>query len=102
MLLKFALLIVLFQPVEPTVTLVFGANEPTVAMTVTEAQKRLKTETDLKWQVALTLALGTSPAEPRCITWEQHVAEVTSWWAAPERVYVDCEDPRVGPPGGKQ
>lgn len=36
--------------------------------------------------------------QARCITWEQHVAEVTSWWAAPERRYVACSDPRVRPP----
>lgn len=47
--------------------------------------------------VALHFALGTTPVRPRCITWEQHVAEVTSWWAAPEREYVDCSDPRVRP-----
>lgn len=48
--------------------------------------------------VALVAALRTLPEPAKCITWEQYVAEVTSWWAAPERVYVPCDDPRVGPP----
>lgn len=92
MLLEFVTVLALSQPAEPSVTLVFGADEPNVAMTVTEAQRRLTTEQDLKWQVALVLALGTRPDEPKCITWEQHVAEVTSWWAAPERVYIQCKE----------
>lgn len=52
---------------------------------------------DRALHVALTHALGTAPVEQKCITWEQHVAEVTSWWAAPEREYVECDDPGVGP-----
>lgn len=90
---KFTLMLILSQSmIEPTVTLVFGLNEPDVTLTVVDAQKRLETETDLRWQVALVLALGTLPPEPKCITWEQHVAEVTSWWAAPERIYVKCPE----------
>lgn len=40
---------------------------------------------DQALHVALTHALGTAPVESCRITWEQHVAEVDSWWAAPER-----------------
>lgn len=36
--------------------------------------------------------------QPRCMTREQHVTEVASWWAAPERRYVACSDPQVGLP----
>jgi hypothetical protein len=49
---------------QPTVTLVFRDRE--VTMTVAEAERQLATETDLRWQVALTHALGTVPC---------HVAE---------------------------
>lgn len=48
----------------PTVTLIF--RDRTVTMSVTEAERRLATERDLSWQVALTHALGTVPC---------HVAE---------------------------
>jgi len=85
---------------EPTIALVFHDRVEIVA----ESQARTEYETLLKANkvrdprfVALTLALSTTPEKPRCITWEQHVAEVTSWWAAPERKYVPCSDPRVGP-----
>lgn len=51
---------------------------------------------------ALVSALQTVPQPAKCITWRQHVAEVSSWWAAPEREYVPCDDPRVGPPKENQ
>lgn len=102
---KLTLMLILSQSAtEPTVTLVFGLNEPSVTMTVAEAQKRLETETDPKWQVALVLALGTKNGcsvgqvdaglclPEMCITREQHIAEVTSWWAAPEREYIKCPE----------
>lgn len=47
--------------------------------------KVIDPEKDRALHVALTLALGTAPVESCRITWEQHVAEVESWWAAPER-----------------
>lgn len=74
--------------------------------------KRLKTLTRAQHArlAAVTSTLGSIPGrctdgqaaaglcQPlKCITWKQHVAEVTSWWVAPERRYVRCDDPRVGP-----
>lgn len=47
--------------------------------------KLIDPEKDRALHVALTYALGTAPVESCRITWEQHVAEVNSWWAAPER-----------------
>lgn len=91
-------------PVDRTLTLIVSGQE----ISITESAARSEYET--LWRigsnrtkaeearfVALTIALGTTPAQPRCITREQHVAEVVSWWAAPEREYVDCNDPRVRP-----
>lgn len=76
---------------EPTVTLIF--RDRTQTITLSEAKALYKTVDPVKDQalhVALTLALGTAPVKPCSITWQQHVAEVRSWWAAPERV-PPCE-----------
>jgi hypothetical protein len=98
------LLIALSQPQpvpEPTVPVILHPDLPIFVMTVRHAERRLATETDPKWRAALVWALGTRPDKPKCITWEQHVAETASWYRAPKREYVSCGDARVGPPGGK-
>jgi hypothetical protein len=74
-----------------TVVLIIDQQEQ--LMTVAEAEKLLKSdETHLR--AAATIAIGTLPEKPKCITWEQHVAEVTCWHCAPERVYADCDSLR--------
>ena len=96
---------------EITVPVVLGPDaENVVIMKRSEAERLLSKEVLAAFtpeyrerlRAALTIALGTAPHSPKCITWEQHVAEVTSWWSAPEREYVPCDDPRVGPPKGDQ
>lgn len=103
---------------EPTVAVILGQNpENIVIMRRSTAESLLRPDMmslyGAKFQArlrpALILALGTTQqctegqanaglCVPGCITWEQHVAEVNSWWAAPERRYVACSDPRVGAP----
>lgn len=105
--LGFSLALALQTTSEPTVPVVLGPNpENVVIMKRSEAERLLSEDTLATFtpeyrerlRAALTIALGTLPDPPKCITWQQHLAEVNSWWAAPERVYVPCDDPRVGPP----
>ena len=88
----FALSLILQFPAEPTVTLVFRDRVQIAKSSDPEAWYKYCT----RGQVDAGLCLPAA-----CITWEQHVAEVKSWWVAPKRVYVRCDDPRVGPPKGR-
>lgn len=86
---------------EPTVTIILNGQEKTLK--VKDAELMLEhidhfQEPDrTRIMAALVIGLGTLPKKQKCITWEQHVAEVNSWHEAPKREYVDCGDPRVRP-----
>lgn len=86
--LALALLVVLLQPV-PTVTLVFSDRQ--VTMTVTEAEQRLVTETDLSWRVALTHALGTRFTHPQLIRLQRHDFERERWQRQPAQAALPSE-----------
>lgn len=84
-------------PTDYALTLIVGGQEVSITESAARSEYETlwrigsnRTKTEEARFVALHFALGTTPVRPRCITREQHVAEVTSWWAAPERRYVDC------------
>lgn len=91
--LTLAIALLVQVPSEPTVTLIFRDHVEIAKPNDLEAWYKYCT----RGQVDAGLCLPNA-----CITWEQHVAEVTSWWAAPKRVYVRCDDPRVRPPTQKR
>lgn len=97
-----ALALLLQVPMEPTVTIILNGQEQTLKVKDAELMLEhidhfLEPERT-RIMAALVIGLGTLPVQQKCITWQQHVAEVRSWHEAPEREYVECDDPRVGSP----
>lgn len=85
---ELALILLLAQSSEPTVTLVFGTDRPDVKITVTEAWKRLETTRDERERVALTLALGTRYVTPEPINLKHHDLERERWQRQPAQAPV--------------
>lgn len=80
------IVIALLQTPDPTVAVVMADRTLLIRKSEAEALYKITDpQRDLALYVALNHALGTAPVEPCRISWAQHVAEVQSWWAAPER-----------------
>lgn len=80
--------IALLQSPEPTVTLVFRADEPTVTITVTEAWERLNVTRDARERVALVLALGTRSVAVKPLNLAPYDLERERWQRQPAQAPI--------------